>query len=80
MTIREFLSQLQEAHDSARARQLPSKEIVATFRAPSSGFCGPTVRPKYLGDASPTTGRYGLTCLQVEQMLEAFDVTLPAAA
>lgn len=83
MTVREFISQLQEALDRASARSVPSREVVVTFIAPSSGFCGPTIRPKFLGytdetNGVPAEGRYGLTRMQVERLLEAFNVTLPA--
>lgn len=86
MTVREFISQLQEALDRAAARSTPSKEVIATFIAPSSGFCGPTIRPRFLGymdetktikPGVPAEGRYGLTRSQVERLLEAFNVTLP---
>jgi hypothetical protein len=77
MTVREFISQLQDALDRAEARKVPNKEIIAKFIAPSSGFCGPTIRPKFLGDTDGADGRYGLTRLHVERLLEAFDVTLP---
>lgn len=76
MTVREFIAQLQEALDEAVVGSVSGKQIIATFRAPSSGFCGPTIRPKYLGE-SETGGRYGLTRTHVERILEAFDVTLP---
>lgn len=86
MTVREFVSQLQEALDAAVARSVPNKQVIATFLAPNSGFCGPTIRPKFLGYTNesktiiksvPAEGRYGLTRLQVERIMEAFDVTLP---
>lgn len=77
MTVREFLSQLQEALDRAASRSIPNKEVIAAFVAPNSGFCGPTIRPKYLGDNEAGEGRYGLTRTQVERLLEAFNVTLP---
>lgn len=86
MTVREFLSQLQEALDRASSRRTPGKEVVVTFIAPSSGFCGPTIRPKFLGYTDetktivkgvPAEGRYGMTRMQVERVLEAFNVTLP---
>ncbi len=77
MTIREFVSKLQERHDWARARKIASKEIIATFIAPNSGFCGPSIRPKYLGDNAEGEGRYGLTRKHVDEILAAFDVTLP---
>lgn len=82
MTVREFISQLQEALDRAHVRALPGKQVIVSFIAPSSGFCGPTIRPKYLGetehpDYPGSWARYGLTRSQVERLLEAFDVTLP---
>lgn len=84
MTVREFVSQLQEALDRAVVRGLPGKEVVVIFQAPSSAFCGPTIRPKYLGEAHgeggtllENGGRYGLTRTHVERLLEAFNVTLP---
>jgi hypothetical protein len=86
MTVREFLSQLQEALDRAASRRLSNKEVIVSFIAPSSGFCGPTIRPKFLGYTDetktitkgvPAEGRYGLTRTQVERLLEAFNVTLP---
>lgn len=83
MTVYEFVSLLQEAHDRAIVRAAPSKQISITFIAPNSGFCGPQIRPKFLGyigasdGAMPAEAEYGLTRLQVEQILEAFDVTLP---
>lgn len=86
MRVREFISQLQEALDRAAARSTPNKEVIAFFIAPSSGFCGPTIRPRFLGYTDetktiakgvPAEGRYGLTRSQVERLLEAFNVTLP---
>jgi hypothetical protein len=84
MPVREFISQLQEALDRAVARRRGSKEVIIVFQAPSSGFCGPTIRPKYLGKAHGeggellnNGGRYGLTRSHVERLLEAFNVTLP---
>lgn len=84
MTVREFISQLQEALDRAAARRTPNRDVIVTFIAPSSGFCGPTIRPKFLGSFEPFaganqpgSGRYGLTRSQVERLLEAFNVTLP---
>lgn len=82
MTVREFISQLQEALDRAAARSRPNREVIVSFIAPSSGFCGPTIRPKYLGETTHpdypgSWARYGLTRMQVERVLEAFDVTLP---
>lgn len=84
MTVREFISQLQESLDRATAKHTPNKEVIVTFIAPSSGFCGPTIRPKFLGSFEPFaganqpgSGRYGLTRSQVQRLLEAFDVTLP---
>lgn len=77
MTIREFISLLQERHDWARARSVAYKEVIVTFIAPNSGFCGPSIRPKYLGDNEDSEGRYGLTRKQVGEILAAFDVTLP---
>jgi hypothetical protein len=82
MTVREFISQLQEALDRAAACGEPSKKVIVSFIAPSSGFCGPTIRPKYLGETSHpdypgSWARYGLTRMQVERVLEAFNVTLP---
>lgn len=87
MTVREFLSQLQNALDRSVGRSVPSKQIVVQFIAPNSGFCGPRIRPKFLGYTDetktiaagvPAEGRYGLTRSQVERILESFDVTLPA--
>lgn len=89
MTVREFISQLQEALDRASTRSTPNKQVIVTFIAPSSGFCGPTIRPKFLGYTDetktitkgvPAEGRYGLTRMQVERVLEAFNVTLPPEA
>lgn len=89
MRIHEFISLLQEALDAAAARSVASKKVVITFIAPNSGFCGPTIRPKFLGYTDetktitkgvPAEGRYGLTRSQVERLLEAFDVTLPPEA
>lgn len=85
MTVREFVSQIQEALDLAAVKDLAGKEVIVSFIAPSSGFCGPTIRPKYLGetehpDYPGSWARYGLTRLQVERLLEAFNVTLPPAA
>lgn len=84
MTVYEFISLLQEALDRATTYSTPNREVIATFIAPSSGFCGPTIRPKFLGytgETYPTSdvaeGRYGLTRIQVERVLEAFNVTLP---
>ena len=82
MTVRDFLSTLQAALDAAAVRRAPSKQVIVSFIAPSSGFCGPRIRPKYLGehddcDGSGTWGRYGLTRSQVERIMEAFNVTLP---
>lgn len=84
MTVREFISQLQEALDRAAATKAGSRDVVVVFQAPSSGFCGPTIRPKYLGEVHgeggellDNGGRYGLTRNHVERILEAFDVTLP---
>lgn len=86
MTVREFISQLQEALDKASVRGgVRSKDVVASFIAPSSGFCGPTIRPKYLGETSHpdypgSWARYGITRQQAERILTAFDVTLPPEA
>lgn len=82
MTVYEFISRLQEALDTAAWRPTPSRQVIVTFIAPNSGFCGPTIRPKFLGyvtetDGVPEEGRYGLTRLHVERLLEAFNVTLP---
>jgi hypothetical protein len=77
VTIREFVSLLQERHDFARARSINYREVVVSFIAPNSGFCGPTIRPKYLGDNEEGEGRYGLTRKHVEELLAQFDVTLP---
>ena len=82
MRVYEFVSLLQEALDRATARTTPGKEVIVTFIAPSSGFCGPTIRPRFLGymdeaEGVPAEGRYGLTRSQVMRLLEAFNVTLP---
>lgn len=77
MTIRDFISLLQDRHDFARARSISYKEVVIAFVAPNSGFCGPTIRPKYLGDNDAGEGRYGLTRKHVEELLASFNVTLP---
>jgi len=86
MTVHEFVSQLQDALDEAAARRRSSKEVIISFIAPSSGFCGPTIRPRFLGYTDetktikrgvPAEGRYGLTRSQVERLMEAFSVTLP---
>lgn len=86
MTIRSFLTILQESRDWAASRRLGRREVIVTFIAPNSGFCGPSIRLKFLGYTDetktiakgvPAEGRYGLTLSQVERILEAFDVTLP---
>jgi hypothetical protein len=83
MKVREFISILQDSLDEAATRGgVRGKDVVAIFVAPSSGFCGPSIRPKYLGerddcDGTGTWGRYGVTRRQAERILEAFDVTLP---
>jgi hypothetical protein len=82
MKVREFLNEIQRALDSAAVRKMPGNVVIVSFTAPNSGFCGPTIRPKYLGesdacDGSGTWGRYGLTRRHVEKLLVAFDVTLP---
>lgn len=82
MTVRDFLATLQDALDRASGRSTPGKEVIVSFIAPSSGFCGPRFRPKYLGETNHpdypgSWGRYGLTRRQVERIMEAFDVTLP---
>jgi hypothetical protein len=84
MTVYEFVSKLQEALDREAASPTPGKKIIITFIAPSSGFCGATIRPKFLGYTGETypgvdvqEGRYGLTRSQVTRLLEAFNVTLP---
>lgn len=84
MTVYEFVSQLQDALDRAAVRGARSKEVIITFIAPSSGFCGPTIRPKFQGPVPElrepgklAPARYGLTRNHVERLLEAFDVTLP---
>lgn len=77
MTIRTFLTLLQERRDWADARRVPFKKVIVSFVAPNSGFCGPRIRPKYLGETAEGEGRYGLTRRQVERVLVAFDVTLP---
>lgn len=77
MTVYEFITTLQEALDRAVTYSLPNRAVVATFIAPNSGFCGPTIRPKFLGDNAAGEGRYGLNSVQIVRILEAFDVTLP---
>lgn len=77
MTIRDFLTTLQERRDWAASRRVAYKEVIVSFIAPNSGFCGPRIRAKYLGDTSEGEGRYGLTRRHVEEILTAFDVTLP---
>lgn len=85
MTVYEFISRLQEALDRANTLATPNREVIVTFIAPHSGFCGPTVRPKFMGypndttvyDGTPMEARYGLTRMQIERILEAFSVTLP---
>lgn len=85
MTVYEFITTLRAALDRAGTLSLPNREVIVSFVAPHGGFCGPTVRPKFLGyptnvvsDAhGPTEARYGLTRIQIERILEAFDVTLP---
>lgn len=85
MTVYEFISMLQEALDRAATLATPNRSVVVSFIAPNSGFCGPTIRPKFLGyteeakltNSRPTEARYGLTRMQVERVLEAFNVTLP---
>ncbi len=77
MTIRDFLNTLQERCDWAAGRHAGYKEVVVSFIAPNSGFCGPGIRPKYLGDNEEGEGRYGLTRRHVDEILIAFDVTLP---
>jgi hypothetical protein len=79
MTIRAFLNFIQERRDWADTHRIPYKEVIAAFVAPNSGFCGPSIRPKYLGDNDDGEGRYGLTRRHVEEILTAFDVTLPPA-
>lgn len=78
MTIRKFLSLLQERHDWANTHRVAFKDVIVAFVAPNSGFCGPSIRPKYIGDTDGNEGRYGLTRRQVEEILVTFDVTLPA--
>lgn len=77
MTVSAFLTILQERRDWAATRRVAYKEVVVSFIAPNSGFCGPDIRPKYLGDTNDGEGRYGLTRRHVEEILTAFDVTLP---
>ena len=77
MTVYEFISQLQEALDRVQTYSIPNREVAISFIAPNSGFCGPTIRPKYLGDTAAGEGRYGLNRLQIERVLTAFNVTLP---
>lgn len=86
MTVYEFIAQLQEALDRAATYSIPNRKVVATFIAPHSGFCGPTIRPKFLGyvdeadtdsHGAPAEGRYGLNSVQIVRILEAFHVTLP---
>lgn len=84
MTVYEFISLLQEALDRTAGSFTPGKQVIVKFTAPSSGFCGPSIRPKYLGEAHgkggtllENGGRYGLTRTQVTRILEAFNVTLP---
>jgi hypothetical protein len=86
MTVYEFISKLQEALDRATTESTPNRQVITTFIAPNSGFCGPTIRPKFLGYTDetkltklgvPAEGRYGMTRMQVERVLEAFNVTLP---
>lgn len=83
MTVYEFISRLQAALDRANTMSLPNREVAITFVAPNSGFCGPTIRPKFVGypegaaAARPHEARYGLTRMQIERILTSFDVTLP---
>lgn len=86
MTVYEFISRLNAALDQASTQSTPNKQVIVSFIAPNSGFCGPTIRPKFLGyldafpdkrDTVPKDGRYGMTRIQVERVLEAFNVTLP---
>lgn len=85
MTVYEFISQLQEAADRAATESTPGREVIVTFIAPNSGFCGPSVRPKFMGypegayrgEGEPTEARYGLNRRQIERVLGAFHVTLP---
>lgn len=77
MTTRKFVNLLQERSDWARTRSVAYKEVIVSFVAPNSGFCGPDIRPKYLGDTEDGEGRYGLTRRHVEEILQSFDVTLP---
>lgn len=87
MTVYEFISQLQEAADRAATEGTAGRDIIVTFIAPNSGFCGPSVRPKFLGypegaypaggEGEPTEARYGLNRRQIERVLGAFHVALP---
>lgn len=87
MTVYEFISLLQEALDRRNTYNIPNRTVIATFIAPHSGFCGPSIRPKFLGyvdeadtdtHGAPAEGRYGLNRIQIERILEAFHVTLPS--
>lgn len=77
MNTREFVTHLQDRLGAAGTMKRHGTDIIAQFVAPSSAFCGPGIRPKYLGDTPDGEGRYGLTRRQVERVLIAFDVTLP---
>jgi hypothetical protein len=75
--VYEFISDLKMALDRANTYSIPNREVIVAFVAPNSGFCGQGTRPKYLGDNAAGEGRYGLNRIQIERLLESFDVTLP---
>lgn len=77
MTTREFIAELQRKLDNAVVTKKRGPQIIATFVAPNSGFAGPRIRPRYLGDTRDGQGRYGLSRNQVERILTMFKVTLP---
>lgn len=76
MTVREFITELQRSLDNAHVTRKRGRDLIVAFSAPSSGFCGPQIRPKYLGEGEHG-GRYGLSRNQVERVLTMFSVTLP---
>lgn len=73
MRISTFVSDLREKIDYAVSHEVGGSEIVASYCAPSSGFCGPSIRPKFLGH-----GRYGLTLDQARRIVHALTGVWPA--
>lgn len=68
MRVRDFVSFLRESVDAAVARGAADTDLVAYFLAPSSGFCGPGVRPKWIAETIHGP-RYGLTLRQGRDLL-----------